>query len=149
MADQQSRSDPRPDEPVRFAPGAVPQGVLDLQRAYYQGEIPREAALASAVLVYKFTPFEAERLFPKVAPVQPVRSWWLEISTALGAIGGAIFAAMLVTRLSYRSDAVVPHGWEELAMFVGLIAGTLVGAILGPVVRLGMMHIWRRHVEAS
>ena len=149
MGDQQHTTSSRPDGPALTSTGAALQGVLELQRAYYQGEIPREAAIASAALVYKLTPAEAERLFPKVVPVQPVRSWWVGASTALGAIAGATFAGMLVTRLSYGSDAVIRYDWQELAMFVGLIAGALVGAILGPVVRLGMINIWRRYVEVS
>jgi hypothetical protein len=149
MADQHQSPGSRSDGPALTSTGVAPQSVLDLQRAYYQGEIPREAALASAALVYKFTPAEAERLFPKVAPVQPVRSGWVAASVGLGAIAGAAFAGMLVTRLSYGSDAVIPYGWQELAMFVALIAGALVGAILGPMVRLVMINTWRRYVEVS
>lgn len=44
------------------------QAIADLQRAVYAGEMPREAAVANARIVFGFSPEEAEQLFPQVAP---------------------------------------------------------------------------------
>jgi HK97 family phage portal protein len=42
--------------------------VADLQKAYYKGELPRDAAIANAVLIFGFSEAEANRLFPEVSP---------------------------------------------------------------------------------
>lgn len=45
--------------------------IADLQRSYYRRELPREAAVANAVLIFGFTDKEAERLFPELSPNAP------------------------------------------------------------------------------
>lgn len=45
--------------------------IAALQTAVYSGAIPREAALANAVLVFRFTREEAEALFPEVVREAP------------------------------------------------------------------------------
>jgi hypothetical protein len=124
------------------------QNVLDLQRAYYQGEIPREAALASASLVFGFTPAEAEKLFPLVLPVQPVRSPWVIVTVVLGALAGAIAGGLLAQQLT-SVGSVVEHRWSEFALFLGLVGGALLGALIGPLLRIGMIKVWQQHAEAS
>ena len=44
------------------------QAVRDLQTAFYTGQMPREAAIANATLVFGFKPDEAEQLFPDKEP---------------------------------------------------------------------------------
>ena len=46
------------------------QAVAELQRAYYAGELPREAAISNARLVFGFSSEDAEQLFPETAPVK-------------------------------------------------------------------------------
>lgn len=46
------------------------QAIADLQRSVYAGELPREAAIANATIVFGFAPEEAEALFPQVAPTK-------------------------------------------------------------------------------
>ena len=46
------------------------QALADLQRAVYAGELPREAAIANARIVFGFSPEEADALFPLVKPVK-------------------------------------------------------------------------------
>lgn len=45
--------------------------VADLQRAFYAGELPREAAMGNAIIVFGFTDEEAERLFPDIPAIAP------------------------------------------------------------------------------
>lgn len=45
---------------------AEKQSVVELQKAFYSGSLPREAAIASAHVVFGFGPEEAELLFPDV-----------------------------------------------------------------------------------
>jgi HK97 family phage portal protein len=45
--------------------------IADLQRSYYRGELPREAAVANAQLIFGFTEEEAATLFPELAPNAP------------------------------------------------------------------------------
>jgi hypothetical protein len=134
-----------------FLPGAAPQGVVDLQRAYYQKEIPREAALASASLVFGFTPAEAEKLFPVVAPVPPLRTRWAIASVLLGALAGFIGAFLLAQELILdpRGNSPVPVQWRALASFLTVVGGILIGALVGPWLRIGMVSIWRRHTETT
>jgi phage gp29-like protein len=44
------------------------QALLSLQQAVYAGEVPREAAIANAQLLFGFDPMEAQLLFPDVMP---------------------------------------------------------------------------------
>jgi hypothetical protein len=148
MTERQLSPGSPPEAPSVPPAGGGPQGVLELQRAYYQGEIPRAAALASAELVYGFTPAEAEKLFPVVAPVQPVRSWWGRAAAGLGALAGANAGGMFCTQL-VRPGGVLEPGWKGFALFVGLVGGAIVGALVGPLVRAGMISFWRRHAETT
>jgi hypothetical protein len=148
MAEMQHGPVARPDAPAIAPPGVGQQGVLDLQRAYYQAEIPRAAALASATLVYGFTPAEAEKLFPLVAPVQPVRSGWARAAAGLGALVGAFGGGLFATQLT-RSGAAWARQWEDFALFAGLVGGAIIGALVGPLVRLGMIHVWHSHAEST
>lgn len=52
----------------RSAQGAA---ILQLQTAYYTGQLPRAAVLAQAVHVFGFSPEEAEALFPEAPQPQP------------------------------------------------------------------------------
>ncbi len=45
--------------------------VADLQRSYYRRELPREAAIANAVLIFGFSEEEAGLLFPELFPNAP------------------------------------------------------------------------------
>lgn len=45
--------------------------ILALQAAYYEGKIPRDAAIGNVTLVFGFTPDEAELLFPDMPPDAP------------------------------------------------------------------------------
>lgn len=45
--------------------------VREMQEAYYSGRLPREAAIANAVIVFGFTDEEAGRLFPETPPDAP------------------------------------------------------------------------------
>jgi hypothetical protein len=139
MADTQN---PAPS-PQTQSPG----GVVDLQRAYYQGEIPREAALASAALVYGFRPAEAERLFPVVAPAQPWRSPWVLATALAGAVTGIVGGSLLVEQLHRQTSTI--RDWYSPAMFLGVVGGALIGALAGPLIRNGLIRIWRRHLEVS
>jgi HK97 family phage portal protein len=47
------------------------QQVMALQAAYYSGQVPREAAIANAVLIFGFTEEEAGKLFPELPPNAP------------------------------------------------------------------------------
>ena len=44
------------------------QAIAALQRSYYAGELPREACVANAQIVFGFTPADADLLFPATAP---------------------------------------------------------------------------------
>lgn len=44
--------------------------IADLQKAFYAGEIPREAAIANAQLIFGFNSDEAATLFPDVSPTK-------------------------------------------------------------------------------
>jgi hypothetical protein len=48
-------------------------GVIEVQKAYYARQMPREAALATAAIVYGYSPEEAGRLFPPAEFPQPVQ----------------------------------------------------------------------------
>jgi hypothetical protein len=125
--------------------------MLELQRAYYQGEIPREAAMASASLVYGFTPAEAEKLFPPAIPVVPTRPWGGITATVVGAIVGLVGGGLVcesLSRGSWGHGPLVPREWQGLAMFTGIVGGALLGGLLGPLVRLGMVSVWRRYAES-
>jgi hypothetical protein len=43
---------------------AAPQAIVELQRSYYQGEIPREAALAAAALLSGLTAEQSQKTLP-------------------------------------------------------------------------------------
>jgi hypothetical protein len=45
--------------------------ILALQEAYYAGQVPHDAAVANAVLIFGFTEAEAQALFPEMAPDAP------------------------------------------------------------------------------
>lgn len=66
--------EPLPDEEkpneLRTTVGGA-AGVLDMQTAYGQGLIPRDAAIANAVLVFGFDEAEAYRLFPPIKTPAP------------------------------------------------------------------------------
>jgi len=53
----------------RTTVGAL-QAISALQTAYYAGDVPREAAVASAQIVFGFPPAEAAALFPEIPPVK-------------------------------------------------------------------------------
>ncbi|WP_020469303.1 phage portal protein [Zavarzinella formosa] len=44
------------------------QQVMAMQAAYYSGQLPREAAVANARIIFGFTEAEAEALFPEIKP---------------------------------------------------------------------------------
>lgn len=50
------------------------QAVANLQTAYYAGQVPREAAIANAKIMFGFSDAEANSLFPEVAPTKMVAS---------------------------------------------------------------------------
>jgi uncharacterized protein DUF935 len=66
------------------------QAIAELQRAFYAGELLREAAIANAVMVFGFTPEEAESLFPVGTPVKTAPPEDAPATTAPG--GGAVVA---------------------------------------------------------
>jgi len=138
----------RPPAGMLVSPKPRAQSMLELQRAYYQGEIPREAALASAALIYGFTPAEAERLFPPAVPVAPTRAWGAIIATFVGAIVGMLGGGMFGDGLARMHGSPLTHEWRSLAMFACIVGGALLGGLLGPIVRLGTVRMWRRHAES-
>src|SRR5688572_13166971 len=73
---------------------AVPdaQAIIELQRAYYQGEIPREAAVTSARVLLGFSPEEVGKLFPMAEPVarRKVPGLYLVLGCFVGTAVGAI-----------------------------------------------------------
>lgn len=54
---------------VRATVGGL-QAISALQQAYYDGSVPREAAVANAKLLFGFSDQEAATLFPEIAPVK-------------------------------------------------------------------------------
>jgi hypothetical protein len=140
---------PQPELPANLPAGASLQAVLDLQRAFYQGEIPREAALASAGLVCGFSPAEAEKLFPPAVPLAPRRSAGVIVAAVIGAIVGTVAGGLFGERVFGRTSPWPElRQWEELALFLGLVGGALLGGLLGPLVRTGMAKVWQRHLES-
>jgi len=73
--EQAAPAQPAPGTPAggadRTTVGAL-QALAGLQTSYYAGEIPREAAVANARIVFGFSPAEAEALFPDTPPVKLV-----------------------------------------------------------------------------
>lgn len=85
---EQAPSVPSQDTPIKETPVSPEQApaaasndlratvggsvaVADLQRSYYRRELPREACVGNAVLIFGFSEQEAARLFPELMPNAP------------------------------------------------------------------------------
>jgi hypothetical protein len=69
MPDQQGTGQAPPNELRTTVGGST--ALLELQMSYYKGEIPRDAAMANARLIFGFSNEEAAELFPEREPDAP------------------------------------------------------------------------------
>lgn len=70
VATPEDQSDAVASNDLRATVGGS-QAIRELQRLYYQGELPRDATIANARIVFGFTDEEASDLFPAIAPDAP------------------------------------------------------------------------------
>jgi hypothetical protein len=46
-----------------------------------------------------------------------------------------------------EKSAMLVRQWSGFAMFLGIVGGAMIGALAGPLIRIGMIKVWRRHLE--
>jgi hypothetical protein len=144
----------QPFESYGITPGdspaaATPQAIVELQRSYYQGEIPREAALAAAALLSGLTAEESENLFPRVPPVTPtpaVQMRHLVIALVLGISFGLCLGPMVAALVSgfLTGWNKGPDGiWrpQDADILLGVAAGAVLGGVMGIVVLLAFRRL--------